>query len=121
MPLTEEQQAELRAVLTAERRRILEKAQNALQLTMNQDREAIGRDSMDTSVAESMYGTELRLQDRETFLLTKVESALQRLDEGDLDECEDCSEVIGFKRLLARPVTTLCIECKEDRERQEGA
>ena len=38
-----------------------------------------------------------------------------------IDECEDCGEAIAFKRLLARPVTTLCIDCKEEREREEQA
>ena len=41
--------------------------------------------------------------------------------EGTIDECEDCGEPIGFKRLLARPVTTLCIDCKEEREKEEQA
>jgi DnaK suppressor protein len=120
MALSEAQEAEIRGILQAERNRILENAQRALGLTMNRDRDAIGRDSMDESVEEWMYGTELRLQDRESFLLTKINAALARLDAGEIDECEDCSEEIGYKRLRARPVTTLCILCKEDREQQEG-
>jgi RNA polymerase-binding transcription factor DksA len=36
-----------------------------------------------------------------------------------IDECESCGEPIAFKRLLARPVTTLCIECKESAEEEE--
>ena len=38
-----------------------------------------------------------------------------------MNECESCGEPIGFKRLLARPVTTLCIECKEEAEKEEQA
>ena len=86
---------------------------------MNRDRESFGRDSLDESTEEAMFSTELRLVDRETFLLSKVQDALARLRDGVIDECEDCDEPIGFKRLLARPVTTLCIECKEDREQNE--
>jgi DnaK suppressor protein len=43
-----------------------------------------------------------------------------RLEAGEIDECEECSEPIGFKRLLARPVTTLCFECKTAREQTEA-
>ncbi len=49
----------------------------------------------------------------------KIDEALRRLDENIIDECEDCGESIGFKRLLARPVTTYCIDCKEEREKEE--
>jgi DnaK suppressor protein len=68
---------------------------------------------------EELFSTELRLRDREKFLLGKILGALQRLQDGEIDECESCGERIGFKRLLARPVTTLCIDCKEEREKEE--
>ena len=42
-----------------------------------------------------------------------------RLQAGEIDQCEECSEPIGFKRLLARPVTTLCITCKSAQEARE--
>ena len=117
--LTSEQDEALRISLEADRTRILENAHRALGLTMNRDRDAIGRDSMDESVEEEMYATALRLHDREKFLLHKVIGALQRLQDGTIDECEDCAEPIGYDRLLARPVTTLCIECTEEREAKE--
>ena len=44
-----------------------------------------------------------------------------RLEANEIDVCEDCGESISFRRLLARPVTTLCIECKEQSEREEQA
>jgi DnaK suppressor protein len=117
--LSPEQTEQLRVSLESNRRRLVEKAHDSLGLTMQRDRGAFGRDSMDESTEEAMISTELRLADRETFLLTKVEAALVRLNDGVIDECEDCDEPIGFKRLAARPVTTLCIECKEDREENE--
>ena len=43
------------------------------------------------------------------------------LDNGGIDVCEECGEQIAFRRLLARPVTTLCIDCKEQSEREEAA
>ncbi|MBL0221054.1 MAG: TraR/DksA C4-type zinc finger protein [Myxococcales bacterium] len=91
-----------------------------MEFTMDRDRDRIGRDSMDEATEEEVYSTQLRLADRESFLVTKIREAMLRLDAGKLDECEECSEPIGFKRLLARPVTTLCFECKSAREQVEA-
>jgi DnaK suppressor protein len=87
---------------------------------MNRDRN-IGRDSIDESMEEELFSTELRLRDREKWLLGKINSALDRLEAGTIDECEDCGEKIDYRRLVARPVTTLCIDCKEEREKEEQA
>ena len=118
--LTEEQNEKLRTALESERERILRNAQDGLAFSMNRDRN-IGRDSIDESMEEEIFSTELRLRDREKFLLGKINSALERIAQKTINECEDCSEPIGFRRLLARPVTTLCIECKESRESEEAA
>ena len=75
---------------------------------------------MDESTEEEIYSTQLRLHDRETFLLGKIRDAMRRLEAGEIDECEECSEPIGFKRLMARPMTTLCFECKTQREQVEA-
>ena len=66
--------------------------------------------------AQSMV---FRLRDREKFLLKKIEKALQRIEEGTFGICERCEEPISPKRLEARPVTTLCIRCKEEQEKKE--
>jgi DnaK suppressor protein len=63
----------------------------------------------------------MRLHDREKFLLGKINKQIARLQAGEIDVCEDCGDVISFRRLLARPVTTLCIDCKEQSEREEQA
>jgi DnaK suppressor protein len=118
--LTQEQTTELKKVLEADLARLGAHAHSALEFTMDRDRDRIGRDSMDESTEEEIYGTQLRLHDRETFLLAKIREAIVRLEAGKLDECEECSEPIGFKRLLARPVTTLCFECKSAREQVEA-
>jgi DnaK suppressor protein len=118
--LTEAQRETLKKVLMADRARLIENAARAIGFSMDRDRDRIGRDSMDESVEEWLYATELRLHDREKFLLGKIDSALERLEQGRIDECEDCEEPIGYKRLEARPVTTLCISCKEDRESSES-
>src|SRR5207244_505893 len=104
--LTEKDREQLRAVLHLEKQRLLRNAQDGLAFAMNRDRN-IGRDSIDESMEEELFSTELRLRDREKFLLGKIVGALERLEQNTIDECEDCGEPIGVKRLLARPVTTL--------------
>ena len=116
--LNESQKGQLRTALETERARLIENAKDGLAFSMNRERN-IGRDSIDESMEEEIFSTELRLRDREKFLLGKIDEALRRLDENTVDECEDCGEPIGFKRLLARPVTTFCIDCKEEREKEE--
>lgn len=119
--LDDKQTSALRDKLQTERDRIVAKSKDALGFAMGRDPEIVGRDSIDASVEEGIYSTELRLHDREKKLLEKIDGALERLDAGEIDECEDCGDEIGFKRLLARPVTTLCVSCKEDREAGENA
>jgi len=80
-------------------------------------------DPNDRATLESGRSFELRIRDRERKLLSKIEEALERVDEGEYGVCEDCGEDIGIKRLEARPVTTLCIDCKtiqETKERSQG-
>jgi DnaK suppressor protein len=61
----------------------------------------------------------LRIKDRERKLITKVKEAMDRVDNGTFGICESCGKPISEKRLMARPVTTLCIECKTEGENQE--
>ena len=63
----------------------------------------------------------LRIRDRERKLIMKIREALERIDEGTFGICEDCGEEIGEARLEARPVTTLCINCKTKQEAKEKA
>lgn len=118
--LTPSQSDELRRQLESELGRLVANAQHAIGFTMDRDRDRIGRDSIDESVEEELYSTQLRLHDRETFLIVKIQDALKRLDAGEIDDCEECSEPIGFRRLMARPMTTLCVDCKTAREQAEA-
>ena len=118
--LSPKEKSQIRAVLTEEQKRLVKKSENALAYSMNHERN-IGRDSIDESMEEEIFSTEMRLHDREKFLLGKINKQLIRLDADEIDVCEDCSEAISFRRLLARPVTTLCIDCKEQSEREEQA
>jgi len=76
-------------------------------------------DPTDRASLESDRNFELRIRDRERRLIGKIREALDRIEAGDFGECEDCGDQIGEARLKARPVTTFCIECKTEQERQE--
>jgi len=76
-------------------------------------------DPTDRASLESDRNFELRIRDRERKLIMKIREAIERIDEGGFGICESCEEEIGEARLRARPVTTLCIECKTEQERQE--
>jgi DnaK suppressor protein len=118
--LTDSEKRQIREVLEGARKRLARTGQNALSYSMNHERN-IGRDSIDESMEEEIFSTEMRLHDREKYLLTKINQQLVRLENGTIDTCEDCGESISFRRLMARPVTTLCIDCKEQSEREEAA
>jgi len=80
-------------------------------------------DPNDRATLESGRSFELRIRDRERKLLSKIDEALVRIKDGSYGMCEECDEEIGIKRLEARPVTTLCIDCKtlqETKEKSKG-
>ena len=118
--LSDAEKNQIRKVLEEARQRLQRKSESALSYSMNHERN-IGRDSIDESMEEELFSTEMRLHDREKFLLGKINKQLARLDNGGIDVCEDCGEQIAFRRLMARPVTTLCIDCKEQSEKEEAA
>jgi DnaK suppressor protein len=76
-------------------------------------------DEIDLASSEYTQSMIFRLRDREKFLLTKIDKALTRIENGSFGVCEKCEEEISMKRLEARPVTTLCIRCKEEQEQKE--
>lgn len=76
-------------------------------------------DPTDRASLESDRNFELRIRDRERKLINKIREAMERIEAGEFGICEECGEDIGKARLKARPVTTLCIECKTEQERQE--
>jgi len=76
-------------------------------------------DPTDRASLEGNRTLTLRIRDRERKLITKIEEALGRIDQGTYGECEECGGLIGVERLRARPVTTLCITCKAEQEEAE--
>jgi DnaK suppressor protein len=78
-------------------------------------------DPTDRASLESDRNFMLRIRDRERKLLSKIKSALDRIDSGEFGICEMCGDDIGEERLTARPVTTYCISCKKQQEANEKA
>lgn len=76
-------------------------------------------DPVDFATFESQRSFLLRIRDRESKLIRKIHQALRRIREGTFGICENCGEDIGIARLRARPVTTLCIQCKREMEAAE--
>jgi DnaK suppressor protein len=86
---------------------------------MRQDSNGEFPDPTDRASLESDRNFLLRIKDRERKLIMKVKEAMDRIDNGTFGICESCGKSISEKRLMARPVTTLCIECKTEGENQE--
>ncbi|MEM1194780.1 MAG: RNA polymerase-binding protein DksA [Pseudomonadota bacterium] len=76
-------------------------------------------DLNDRASSETDWGIELRTRDRQRKLISKIDSALRRIDEGEYGYCEVTGDPIGLKRLIARPVATMTVEAQEAHERRE--
>ena len=76
-------------------------------------------DDVDQASADMQQALRLRLRNRETLLLKKINEALSRIEDGTFGECESCGDDIEIRRLEARPTATLCIACKEEQEQRE--
>lgn len=76
-------------------------------------------DLSDRATAETDLHFDLRVKDRDQKLIEKIKQALKRIDNGTFGICERCGEPIELERLKARPVATLCIDCKTEQERDE--
>ena len=76
-------------------------------------------DPNDRASLEADRNFELRIRDRERKLISKMQEAIRRIDDGNFGICDSCGGPISEKRLLARPVTTQCIDCKTKQEKIE--
>jgi len=83
------------------------------------DKEEAFPDPIDRASLESDRNFLLRIRDRERKLIVKIKKALERIEEGTFGICERCGEEISEERLKVRPVTTFCIDCKEEQENEE--
>lgn len=76
-------------------------------------------DLTDRASAETDHALELRTRDRERKLISKINSALEKIDDDSYGYCEETGEPIGIARLEARPIATLSLEAQERHERKE--
>jgi len=84
-----------------------------------QERGSLEADIADRASVETDRSLELRTRDRARKLITKIDEALQRIDDGSYGYCEETNEPINLSRLQARPIATLSIEAQERHERME--
>lgn len=107
-----------KTILEETRKTVLNSARRTLKEEATFDTDDLP-DEIDLASSEYQQSMVFRLRDREKYLLTKIDKALERIEDGSFGICENCEEEISVKRLEARPVTTLCIRCKEEQEREE--
>jgi DnaK suppressor protein len=112
-----QQQAYFRRKLLDWKQSILRESQGTLaQLQVDSLREP---DVTDRAASETDWGLELRTRDRQRKLISKIDAALRRIDEGEYGYCEVTGEPISLARLEARPVATMTVEAQERHERNE--
>jgi DnaK suppressor protein len=115
--MNERQKSYFRSKLTAWKSDILREARETLEILQQEN--ANHPDLADRASSETDRAIELRARDRQRKLISKIDAALQRIDEGTYGYCEETGEPISLKRLDARPIATLSIEAQERHERRE--
>jgi len=115
--MNERQRDYFRHKLLAWKDDILREAKETLQHL--QDENQNHPDFADRASSETDRAIELRARDRQRKLISKIDDALSRIDEGTYGYCEETGEPIAIKRLEARPIATLSIEAQERHERRE--
>jgi DnaK suppressor protein len=84
-----------------------------------QDENHILPDVADRASSETDRSLELRTRDRQRKLISKIEAAIKRIEDGSYGYCEETGDPISLKRLDARPIATLSIEAQERHEKRE--
>lgn len=110
--------AKYRKLLVEEKQRIVNNSKNALKNELALSPDDLP-DETDLAASEVNQNLVFKLRDRERQLLAKIDEAMARIEEGSFGTCMDCEEPIEVRRLEARPVSTLCIACKEKQEHRE--
>lgn len=108
----------IKKILLQQKEELIRKTQETMKDESEFDKDDLP-DDIDHASFEYNQSLTLRLRDREQYLLNKIIKALKMIDEGTYGICESCGEEIDIKRLMARPVATLCIKCKEEQEKRE--
>ena len=116
--LSKEQVEELKEDLIRQRKKLLDHLNEQIKDPSNVTFE--GGDEIDRADLEEERYITFRITGREARLLKKIDYALDKIELGTFGICEMCGKEIPFERLKARPVTTMCIECKEYEEEHEN-
>jgi len=115
--MNERQKSYFRQKLVAWKSDILREARETLEILQQEN--ANHPDLADRASSETDRAIELRARDRQRKLISKIDSALKRIDDGSYGYCEETGDPISLKRLDARPIATLSIEAQERHERRE--
>jgi DnaK suppressor protein len=115
--MNERQREYFRVKLLSWREDILKESKETLQHL--QDENQNHPDIADRASSETDRAIELRARDRQRKLISKIDAALHRIEDGTYGYCEDTGDPIALKRLEARPIATLSVEAQERHERRE--
>ena len=115
--MNDRQRAYFRRLLEAWKAEIIDGAKQTINNL--QDDSGSLPDIVDRAAAESDKALELRTRDRQRKLISKIDAALRRIEDGTYGYCEATGEPIGLRRLEARPTATLSLEAQERHERKE--
>jgi DnaK suppressor protein len=115
--MNERQREYFRAKLLTWKDEILKEARATL--VQLQDENVNHPDLADRASSETDRAIELRARDRQRKLISKIDAALERIDDGSYGYCEETGEPISLKRLEARPIATLSVEAQERHEKRE--
>lgn len=109
---------QLKSLLLEEKRKISRHLEDLSESAESELDTGVG-DSVDIASLEINQASLQKIGKRETYLLKKIDLALEKIEDGTFGECESCGEPIGVARLMARPVAQLCIDCKTEQENVE--
>ncbi len=110
--------AKYRKLLIEEKQRIMNNSKNALKHELALSPDDLP-DETDLAASEVNQNLIFKLRDRERLLLSKIDEAMARIEDGTFGSCAECEEPIEVRRLEARPMSTLCVACKERQEHRE--
>ena len=116
--MCEKHEAYFKKKLTEWKREIV-RANNAALYNNSLDDNSTSADMMDQASSYTEKNVEMRAINRQIKLISKIDQALKKIKDGTYGYCEETSEPIGIKRLMARPIATLCIAAQEKHEKEE--
>ena len=116
--MCEKHEAYFKKKLTEWKREIV-RANNAALYNNSLDDNSTSADMVDQASSYTEKNVEMRAINRQIKLISKIDQALKKIKDGTYGYCEETNEPIGIKRLMARPIATLCIAAQEKHEKEE--